>query len=74
MTDTQTVVEYTVSITVKRPVRPLDIDQSVEAAAQWLTGMSAKRELEREIIRALRKLDGDCDAEVLETRTFEEPA
>ncbi len=70
MADTQTVVEYTVSVTVKRPVRPEDSDMG--GRAEWMTGHQAKRELEREMLRALRVIDGDCDAEVMKTSTFEE--
>jgi hypothetical protein len=32
-----------------------------------MAGTQAKRELEREVLRALRVLDGDCDAEVMES-------
>ncbi len=74
MAETQSVVEYTVSVTVKRAVKPADFDQSVEECAAWMRGFAASRELEREVLRALKKLDGDCDAEVMETRTFEELA
>ncbi len=34
--------------------------------ARWMQSGEAKREIEREVLRAMRKLDGDCDCEVLE--------
>ena len=58
-------VTYTLNVTVTRAVRP-DSDVTVESAATWMKTAEAKRELEREIIRALRVIDGDCDAEVME--------
>ncbi len=76
MADTQTVVEYTISLTIKRALDPRDLDEAftIEEHAAAMRESKAKRELEREVLHALRKLDGDCDAEVMETRTFEEPA
>ncbi len=73
MADTQTVVEYTLSVTIKRAINgDYDPDFTVEEHAQAMREPKANRELEREVLKALRKLDGDCDAEVMETRTFEE--
>jgi hypothetical protein len=59
-------VTYTLSLTVTRPVWKSDED-----AAVWMVGSLAKRELEREVLAALRRLDGDCDIEVMETRLVE---
>jgi hypothetical protein len=59
-------IVYTLSVTVTRPVRPYDTETTVEDTAAWMLEREAKRELEREVLKALRKLDGDCDCEVLE--------
>lgn len=61
-------VVYTLTLTVTRPVLA-DDPADEAAAAEWMLGAAAKRELEREVFRALRKLDGDCDAEVMEARS-----
>lgn len=66
------IVEYTISLTVKRAIGGWTTDETAEDlanAAEWMTGRDAKRELEREVLLALRKLDGDCDCEVMETVT-----
>ena len=57
-------ITYTLAVTVTRAVRN-DADQTPESVAEWMQSPKAARELEREIIRALRVLDGDCDAEVM---------
>ncbi len=59
-------IAYTVSLTITRAVRLFDHDETLEAAAEWMQSPEAKRELEREIGRALKKLDGDVDLEVLD--------
>lgn len=59
-------VTYTVSVTVTRPVRLFNYDDTLQETADWMVSREAKRELEREILQALRKLDGDCDCEVME--------
>lgn len=59
-------ITYTLSVTVTRPVRPDDHDGTPEEAAEWMASREAKRELEREVLRALKKIDGDCDVEVME--------
>jgi hypothetical protein len=61
-------ITYTVSVTVTRPVRVGDADETLNDVATWMVSQKAKTELEREILRALKKLDGDCDCEVLEVR------
>lgn len=68
-------VTYTILLTVTRPVRSWDHDVTIQDAADWMVSADAHRELERETLRALRVMDGDCDLEVLETsldRTSEE--
>jgi hypothetical protein len=37
-----------------------------------MTDAKTKRELEKEVLRALRKLDGDCDCEVMDTTIAED--
>ncbi len=49
---------YTLTLTITRSVGDAD-----EAA--WMRESKAQRELEREVLRALKKLDGDCDVEVM---------
>ncbi len=61
-------ITYTLSLTVTRPVRSWDRDVTTQEAAEWMVGKDAKRELEKEVLQALRKLDGDCDVEVMETQ------
>jgi len=61
----ETTVEYTVTVTVTRPVR-YDHEAPMAKQEAWSVSADAKRELEREILRALRKLDGDCDCEVID--------
>ena len=57
-------ITYTINVTVTRPVRN-DADQTPESVAEWMQSPKAEREIEREILRALRVIDGDCDAEVM---------
>ncbi len=65
---TESSVEYTLSLTVKVPVRLYDDDATVASVAEWMMSAQAKRELEREVLQYLRKLDGDCDIEVMDTK------
>lgn len=67
--DAKQEVVYTVSVTVTRPVRLYDTEDTLADTAAWMVSREAKRELEREVLKALLKLDGDCDAEVLEVET-----
>jgi hypothetical protein len=60
-------ITYTLSVTVTRPVRPNDYDDPIAEVAEWMLGREAQRELEKEVLQALRKIDGDCDCEVMET-------
>ncbi len=61
-------VTYTINLTVTRPVRQNDYNDPLETVAAWMISREAQRELEREVLRALRVLDGDCDVEVMEAR------
>lgn len=59
-------VRYTLSVWIERPIR--DVED-----AEWMPSAAAQRELEREVLRALRKVDGDCgDCEVVETPVIED--
>ena len=58
---------YTLSVTVTRPVDYDNADETISQKAEWLQGREAKRELEKEVLHALLRLDGDCDCEVMET-------
>jgi hypothetical protein len=60
---------YTLSVTITRPVRLYDHDDTLQQTADWMVSHTAKRELEREVLRVLRKLDGDCDCEVMSMST-----
>lgn len=60
-------ITYTLSVTVTRPVRINDYEDPLQVCADWMVSAESKRELEKEVLRALRVLDGDCDVEVMET-------
>ncbi len=58
---------YTLRLTVTRSAGDhVDLYERVQTD-QWMTSARAKRELEREVLRALRVIEGDCDIEVMET-------
>jgi hypothetical protein len=62
-------IKYDLTVSITRPIRPEELDPSF-ALSEHVTEMAsprAYRELEREVIQALRKLDGDCDAEVIDS-------
>lgn len=61
---TESVVRYELTVWIVRPVR-YDLEAPMAEQKEWAVSADAKRELEREVLRALRKLDGDCDCEVL---------
>lgn len=58
-------IVYTLSLYVTRNVDAQTFDSTPEQTAEWMISAEAKRELEREVLQALRKLDGDCDIEVM---------
>lgn len=69
MDTSEQTITYTISLTITRPVRTYDNDSTADdaaAVAVWMVGPDAQRELEREVLQALKKLDGDCDCEVME--------
>ena len=59
-----TIVRYEVTLTVTRPVR-YDLDAPMDEQEAWRVSSDAKRDLEREVLACLRRLDGDCDVEVM---------
>lgn len=66
------VITYVLSLTITRAVGPeTETDVTIADMARWMAGSEAKRELEREVLKTLRRLDGDCDVEVM---TVEEVA
>jgi hypothetical protein len=63
------VMTYTLSLTVKRAVSSWqqgETSAEIAEAAKWMAGREAQRDLEKEVLRALRTLDGDYDVEVME--------
>ncbi len=73
--ESQTYVEYEMRVIVKRPVTSWqggDTPKEIAESAAWMRGFAATSELEREIVRALRVLDGDCTAETVSAKACEE--
>lgn len=66
------VVVYTVNVTVTRPVRSWDHEVTLADAKEWMVSPDARKELERELLLVLRKLDGDCDVECIEVQEAQE--
>ena len=60
---------YTLNLTITRPVCLYNTDDTLQETADWMLSAEAKREIEKEVLQALRKLDGDCDVEVMSTST-----
>jgi hypothetical protein len=61
---TKDTVEYTFTLYVTRAIRP-DYDETVAEAGAYVISKDAQREIEKEILQTLRRLDGDCDIECL---------
>lgn len=59
-------ITYTLTVTVTRPVRLGDIEDTLRETADWMVSAEARRAIEKEVLNALRKIDGDCDAEVMD--------
>lgn len=59
-------ISYTLTVTVLRPVRIYDTEDTLENVADWMMTSTASRELEKEVLHALRAVDGDCDVEVVD--------
>lgn len=59
-------VVYTLTLTVTRAVETDYPDEiPLEQVADWMMSTQATRELEKEILKTLRRLDGDCDIDCL---------
>ncbi len=66
-------VVYTLTLTVKRAAVPADPDEDTSAdVVPEMVEPKAFRQLEREVLHCLNKLDGDCDVEVIDYTTEEE--
>lgn len=71
-------ITYTLNLVVTRPVYLHDTDVTardtadLRDTAEWMQSTEAKRELEKEVLHALRKIDGDCDVEVMDTEAVGE--
>jgi len=52
------IAKYTLTVYVDRPV-------DSEDDPQCYIDCAAKRDLEKEVLQCLRRLDGDCDCEVM---------
>lgn len=65
-------ITYTLSLTITRSTLVCDPSFTEAEHLEAMAGPAQKRELEREVLRALKKLDGDCDCEVMETETKDE--
>ena len=65
-------ITYTLNLTITRNTLDCDPDFTVDEHLEAMASPEHKRRLEREVIQALRKLDGDCDCEVMDTETKEE--
>jgi hypothetical protein len=67
-TKEQDAVIYKIRLEIKRPVRSQDWDETVSETINYMTSTVAARALEKEILKALAKLDGDVwDIEVMDT-------
>ena len=62
-------IAYTLSLTVKRAIRREEWDEAYSETEHLASYADAKayRELEKEVLGCLRRLDGDCDVEVMES-------
>lgn len=57
---------YTLTLTITRAVRGECYDDIPHDVAVWMKTREAKRQLEKDVLQALKKLDGDCDVEVMD--------
>ena len=58
-------IEYSLKVTIKRAI----VDCSEQ---DWKQSNAAKMCLEREVLHALRKLEGDCECKVTEHRILDD--
>lgn len=60
-------VRYSITLTIDRPIRWADCDVEHYTPTEIIEEFTESKELrrvEKEVIQALKKLDGDCDCEV----------
>ncbi len=65
-------VRYTLTVYVDRPIDAEGDDMATAEA--WYLAPKTRAALEREVIQALRKLDGDCDCECMTAEIISEVA
>ena len=65
-------ITYTISLTITRGTVGCDPSYTEDEHIEAMASPTQKRDLEREVLRALKKLDGDCDCEVMDTEIKEE--
>ena len=65
----QHIVVYTVTLTITRPVDD-PYDEGPPNIIQWMSSPEARRRLEKDVVKALAKFDGDCDCEVIEVNSY----
>ena len=61
-------ITYTISLTVTRSLVDCDPSFTMDEHCEAMESQEFRTRLEREVIQALRKIDGDCDCEVMETK------
>ncbi len=66
------IARYTITLTLDRAIRPDCWDDDPADLIPSFTDATARRELEREVLRAMKKLDGDADCEVMTVEVLSE--
>lgn len=68
------IVVYTLTLTIQRPIRREEWDSAYPESEHLdsYVNAAARRELEKDVLRTLRRLEGDCDVEVMEAVIREE--
>ena len=61
----KSLTRYTLTLVIARAIREED-------EVEWNVTSKAQRELEREVLRALKEVDGDCDIECVEAENIHE--
>ena len=70
-------ITYTLTLTVTRAIESWqgdDTPQELEDCADWMVSAPAYRELEKDVLKALRTFDGECDVEVMDAERVESKA
>jgi hypothetical protein len=67
------IVTYTLQLTVTRAIDDAyDPDFTPQEHADCMVNAKSQRELEKEVLVCLRRLDGDCDVEVMDCKVGED--